>query len=118
MIINALIHHSGSGISATVDAEDDLPELPTTNTTSKNGDAGDILWSNSPTPLLLSEYTNHKTAVESGRLITVALWIKISKKKKEAERERLHILRDASEWSLEDTRSHLQKDKGPPWQVW
>lgn len=82
MIINAFIHHSGSGISATVDAEDDLPELPTTNTTSKNGDAGDILWSNSPTPLLLSEYTNHRTAVESGRLITVALWIKISKKKK------------------------------------
>lgn len=32
-----VIDPSGSGISATADAEDDLPYLPTTNTTTENG---------------------------------------------------------------------------------
>lgn len=50
-----VIDPSGSGIYATADAEDDLPDLPTTNTTTENGE-GDGLWSKAPTLLLLSEY--------------------------------------------------------------
>lgn len=50
-----VIDPSGSGIYATADAEDDLPDLPTTNTTTENG-KGNGLWSKAPTLLLLSEY--------------------------------------------------------------
>lgn len=46
------IDPSGSGISATADAEDDLPDLPTTSTTTENGE-GNGLWSKAPTLLLL-----------------------------------------------------------------
>lgn len=72
MITNVFfIYSSGSGISATAEAEEDLPDLPTTSTTTENGE-GDGLWSKAPTLLLLSEYKNHKTALESGRLRKVS----------------------------------------------
>lgn len=81
MIINGFfsINPLASEISATADAEDDVP---TTSTTTENG-AGDGFWSKAPTLLLLSEYKNHKTALESGRLRKVALWTKISEKLRE-----------------------------------
>lgn len=70
-----VIYPSGSGISATAD---DLPDLLTT----ENGEV-DGLWSKAPTILLLSEYKNHKTALESCRLRKVALSTKIYEKLRE-----------------------------------